>query len=95
MPIIDLMPGVKIYKDEKYSILFGCPPEIIKNIMLSNLEFPDYIVLPDRIFHNGVLQNCTEFPLYYFLFVLGNFFKGKKLNILGEKKHIENNFFII
>ncbi len=91
MKIIDIIPGVKIYLTENYSILFGCPPEIIKHLMIRNISMPDYIVIPDTLYKNGIVQNATEFPLYYNLFVLGNFFKGKKINILGNPSQISNN----
>lgn len=91
MKIIDIVPGVKVYEDNHFSILFGCPPEIIKHFMLRDISFPDYVVIPDTIHFLGVLQNATEFILYYHLFVLKNYFKGKKLKILGEPLHIKNN----
>ena len=91
MNTIDIVPGVKIYKEKKYSLLFGCPPEVIKSLIMQKVDFPDYIVLPDIIHHDGVLQNCTEFPLYFYLFAMGKFADGKKLNIVGEPDHLESN----
>ncbi len=91
MAVIDIIPGVKVYQDKDFSILFGCPPEIIKHLIVQNVPFPDYIVIPDTLYRHSVLQNATEFPLYYFLFVQGHFFKGKKLSIIGQSNHIENN----
>ncbi len=91
MPIIDVIPGVKIYKGDHFSVLFGCPPEIIKHLMLKQIPFPDLIIIPDRLHANGTLQNSTEFPLYNFLFIMGNFQKGVKLNIGGNKKQVKNN----
>lgn len=85
------MPGVKVYEEENFSILFGCPPEVIKHFMQQKIPFPDYVVLPDTIHFRGVLQNATEFVLYYHLFILQNFFKGKKFNILGEAAPAANN----
>ncbi len=91
MKIIDIIPGVKVYKEDNFSILFGCPPEIIKHFMSRNIVLPDYVLLPDTLHYRGVLQNATEFVLYYHLFGMQNFIKGKKLNILGERAHVENN----
>ncbi len=91
MPIIDVIPGVKIYKCEQFSVLFGCPPEIIKHLMIQKIPFPDLIIIPDTLHRNGTLQNSTEFPLYNFLFLMGNFQKGVKLNIGGNKKQVKNN----
>ncbi|MCB1173868.1 MAG: cyclic nucleotide-binding domain-containing protein [Leptospiraceae bacterium] len=91
MAVIDIIPGVKIYQHEDYSVLFGCPPEIIKHLMLRQIPFPDLIIIPDKLHHAGTLQNSTEFPLYYFLFIMGNFQKGRKLNIGGKKNQVRNN----
>ena len=66
MRIIDIIPGVKVYKEENFSILFGCPPEIIKYFILRKIPFPDYVVIPDTLHYRGVLQNATEFILYYY-----------------------------
>ncbi len=89
--ILDILPGSKIYKNDKISILAGCPPEIIKFVINKKLDFPEYIILPDDLFKGDVIQCATEFPLYYHLFVLGKLFQGKKLNILGTKSTIYNN----
>lgn len=91
MEIKQIVPGVKLVTGENFSILFGVPPEIIKYLMIEKIQFPDYIVIPDITARNGVLQNCTEFPLYYHVFMLGNFFRGIKLSILGNEKEIANN----
>ena len=91
MAIIDIIPGVKIYQGPHFSVLFGCPPEIIKHLMIRQIPFPDLIVIPDTLHANGTLQNSTEFPLYYFLFLMGNFQKGNKLNIAGNKQQVRNN----
>lgn len=91
MPLLKLQPGVAIHQGEGPSVLFGCPPEIIKSLIIRKIEFPQVIVLPDTLFRGGILQNCTEFPLYYFLFVLGNIAKGKKLAIVGEKGVLDAN----
>lgn len=91
MQIIHVVPGVKIYLEDNFSILFGAPPEIIKHLMTKNIACPDYVVLPDTIHYRGVLQNATEFILYYHLFVLENFFQGQKLHIMGEQIAVNNN----
>ncbi len=85
------MPGVKLYFGEDFSVLFGCPPEIIKILMRKNFTVPEYIVLPDTRHKNGIVQNSTEFPLYYFLFIMNKFKDGKKLSILGNKNDVESN----
>ncbi|HQH29456.1 MAG TPA: hypothetical protein PK900_01055 [Spirochaetota bacterium] len=89
--ILDILPGSKIYENDKISILAGCPPEIIKFVINKKLKFPEFIILPDSLFKGDVIQCATEFPLYYHLFVLGKFFQGKKLNIIGTKSTVDNN----
>ncbi|MDA3898986.1 MAG: cyclic nucleotide-binding domain-containing protein [Spirochaetes bacterium] len=90
MKLIDIMPGVKTLETERFSVMFGCPPEIIKLLQIMNAPFPDYIVIPDVIYKYGVVQNSTEFPLYKFLFELNNCYK-KKLGIVGDAENVENN----
>ena len=91
MKIIDLMPGVKVLQHGEFSILFGCPPDIIKVIMQKKIAFPDYVVLPDKQFFKGVVQNATEFVFYYHVFVLQGGGKHNKLTILGEQGDVANN----
>ncbi len=90
MKCIDVLPGVKIADNGRISIMFGCPPEIIKTLQVLDIPFPDYIVIPDTIYKYGVVQNSTEFPLYYFVFELQNCFK-KKLGIIGDLESVSNN----
>jgi len=91
MKILSLIPGVQVANFNDKTILFGCPPEVIKFLDHQNCPPPDTIVLPDTPYRFDVLQNCTEFPLYSFLFVQGNFFKGKKLRIVGTPLHLKAN----
>lgn len=91
MPVIEVTPGVAVHTGAGKTILFGCPPEVIKHLMLKGLPSPEVIVLPDTPYRFDVLQNCTEFPLYYFLFVQRNFLEGKKLTIVGTPTHLKAN----
>ncbi|WCL49031.1 cyclic nucleotide-binding domain-containing protein [Leptospira sp. GIMC2001] len=91
MQNISVTPGVSVVIREESTILFGCPPEVIKHLINKGIPSPDIIVLPDTPYRFDVLQNCTEFPLYSFLFVDGNFFKGKKLTIIGTPLHLKAN----
>jgi hypothetical protein len=91
MALISVQPAVKVYQDGGTAALFGCPPEVIKSLILQKIDFPRIIVLPDTLCRSGILQNCTEFPLYYFLFALGNQSKGRKLTIVGERKALDAN----
>ncbi|MFW5808669.1 MAG: Crp/Fnr family transcriptional regulator, partial [Spirochaetota bacterium] len=91
MNIREIMPGVKLVETDQASILFGCPPEVIKFLITNQNVFPSYIVLPDTIYKRGIVQNSTEFPLYYFLFEMQNVRKGKKLGIIGTEETCRNN----
>ncbi len=91
MSVIEVAPGVSVWRSPEKQILFGCPPEVIKHLMIQNLGSPEIIVLPDTPYRFDTLQNSTEFPLYSFLFVEGNFQKGKKLTIVGTKAYVEAN----
>jgi CRP-like cAMP-binding protein len=91
MSIKEVTPGVAVCSVGAKAILFGCPPEVIKHLMIQGIPCPDVIVLPDTPYRFDVLQNCTEFPLYYFLFVQRNFLVGKKLTIVGTATHLKAN----
>ncbi len=91
MPVTAVTPGVAFARTAETNILFGCPPEVIKHLMLRGLGSPEVIILPDTPYRFDVLQNCTEFPLYYFLFVERNFMQGKKLTIVGTPTHLKAN----
>jgi hypothetical protein len=91
MQLISITAGVSVLRDNDKTILFGVPPEVIKHLIIKGIPSPDVIVLPDTPYRFDVLQNCTEFPLYSFLFVEGNFFKGKKLTIVGTNLHLKAN----
>lgn len=91
MPVTEVAPGVAFVRSSETNVLFGCPPEVIKHLMLKGLGSPEVIVLPDTPYRFDVLQNCTEFPLYYFLFVERNFMQGKKLTIVGTPTHLKAN----
>jgi len=91
MAVTEIGPGVSVCKAGGKTILFGCPPEVIKNLMVAGAGSPEVIVLPDTPYRFNTLQNCTEFPLYYFLFVERNFMHGKKLTIVGTSMHLRAN----
>ncbi len=94
MKLHEVMPGALIVEAEK-TILFGCPPEIIKAITKRNLPFPDVVVLPDTLYRYGVVQNATEFVLYNFLFGTNNYCSGKKLVIAGARKDVDDNLALL
>ncbi len=91
MSVVEIAPGVAAYRAADKTILLGCPPEVIKHMMMKGLGSPEVVVIPDTPYRFDVLQNCTEFPLYYFLFVDRNFLAGKKLTIVGTSTQLKAN----
>ncbi len=89
--IMDVMPACKIVSCGDENILFGSPPEVVKAISSQKLPIPTSVLIPDSLLIGYNLQNCTEFPLYHFLFFTGALKNKSKLKFLGHKKNIENN----
>ncbi|HNN76011.1 MAG TPA: hypothetical protein PKN93_15255, partial [Leptospiraceae bacterium] len=63
MAVVEVTHGVALCNAAGKNILFGCPPEVIKHLMVKGLGSPEVIVLPDTPYRFDTLQNCTEFPL--------------------------------
>lgn len=82
--------GSRLYEDDKGSILFGQPPEVLKGLLLHGVTNFDTLVLPDIKEKSGSLTNSLEFPLYFFLFVSKGLAKGRKLNLIGEADDISH-----
>ncbi|MEM7182679.1 MAG: MBL fold metallo-hydrolase [Spirochaetota bacterium] len=90
MEVNHIFPGVHYIKEGNFSILAGCPPEIIKVLMQKNLSPPDVILLPDVPLARGESQIAVEFPLYHNLFMNPNKDKTKKLVLLGNSIRVES-----
>ncbi|MCX6744262.1 MAG: cyclic nucleotide-binding domain-containing protein [Candidatus Parcubacteria bacterium] len=84
--LLELMAGCMIYS---WKVMLGCPSEIVKILKKMGKSIPTIIVVPSVSFRYGINQAALEFPLYDFLFVLGLFFKGQKLVLIGEKKQLD------
>jgi len=82
--------GSRLYEDDKGSILFGQPPEVLKGLLLHGVTNFDTLVLPDIKEKGGSLTNSLEFPLYFFLFVSKGLASGRKLNLVGEVADISH-----
>ncbi len=85
------MPGCKLIQCGDEVILAGTPPEVIKSVIANKYPSPTALLIPDKTVVATNLQNCTEFPLYHFLFISNGLQDNRKLKILGETKQIENN----
>ncbi len=84
--MIQVMEGVKIINTSVGSILFRCPPEIVKVLTGQGIDIPAIIVLPERGFEFGINQDSLEFPLYHFLFIQQGFSRGKRLIVICHNK---------
>ena len=89
--LFDVSIASKLVQCGDEVILFGVAPEINKSIQLKKLPHPTVLVIPEKIIIGNNLQNCTEFPLYYFLFFANQFSNHKKLKILGSSEALRNN----
>ncbi len=89
--VYEVMPGSKIITFGDYSILVGCPLEVVKAIIGKKLPIPTHIVLPDNIYSDTIPQNSTEFPLYHFLFGYQGLAKGLQLSIVGTEVQLEHS----
>lgn len=82
--------GSRLYEDERGTILFGQPPEVLKGLLLHGISNFDTLVLPDVKEKGGSLTNSLEFPLYFFLFVSKGLANGRRLNLVGEVADISH-----
>jgi len=77
--------GSRVVRDDDGVILFGQPPEVLKGILVSDIDTFDTLVLTDVKEKDGSLLNNLEFPIYFFLFVINGLAKGERLNLVGEQ----------
>ena len=80
--------GSRVVRGDDDVILFGQPPEVLKGILVSNIDSIDTLVLTDIKEKDGSLLNNLEFPIYFFLFVVNGLAKGMQLNLVGEETDI-------
>lgn len=76
--------GARLYSSSLGNVLFGCPPEVLKNLMKEQLPLPDAVVIPDQGYTSHSSHSCLEFPLYHFLFIQHGLACGKKFKVLAE-----------
>ncbi len=51
------------------SILIGCPPEIVKSLLVKKMPIPKYVVLTDRFISGVQIAVEPEFPFYASMFM--------------------------
>lgn len=80
-----LTDGSVLYSSSLGNLLIGCPPEVLKSLMVNHVPMPDTIVIPGTLhkFHSS--QACLEFPFYHFLFVQQGLARGKKFRVFAKK----------
>ena len=71
-------------------VLFGQPLEVLKGLLLTRTSPFTALVLSDIRERDGTLTNNLEFPLYFFLFVTGAFFRGERLVLIGNDEDISH-----
>jgi hypothetical protein len=79
-----LTEGSFLFCSPQGNVLFGCPPEILKRILASNLPMPDTVVLPDKLHHFHSSQASLEFPLYHFLFVQRGLERRRRFQVVAN-----------
>lgn len=80
-----LIEGSMLYSTSLGNILIGCPPEILKVLMINHFPMPDTIVIPGTLHKFNSSQACLEFPFYHFLFIQQGLARGKKFRVLAKK----------
>ena len=82
--------GARVVTAGDEVVLFGQPPEVLKGLMLTRTSPFTAVVLSDVRERDGKLTNNLEFPLYFFLFVTGAFFRGERLALVGDEISISH-----
>jgi len=80
-----LTDGSVLYSSSLGNILIGCPPEILKVLMVKHVPMPDTIVIPGALHEYSSSQACLEFPFYHFLFIQQGLARGKKFKVYAKK----------
>ena len=88
LEVIKPADGSRVVRDNRHTVLFGQPPEVLKGLLLQKIHTLDTLVLIDSAERDGSLLNNLEFPLYYFLFVGNGLQENSKLNLVGDKDSI-------
>ncbi len=77
--------GSVLYSSSLGNILIGCPPEVLKVLMVKHVPMPDTIVIPGTLHKFNSSQACLEFPFYHFLFIQQGLARGKKFKVYAKK----------
>jgi hypothetical protein len=83
LEIVKPADGSRVVRDDQETVLFGQPPEVLKGLLLRDIQAFDTLVLTDTCEKDGSLLNNLEFPLYFFLFMGTKPFENKRLKLVG------------
>ena len=82
--LVPICKGSQLLCTLQGNILFGCPPEVLKFILLKKLPMPEAVVLPSQLYHQSCSQVALEFPFYHFLFVQRGPDRGHKFRVFAK-----------
>jgi hypothetical protein len=84
-----LTEGSFLFCSPQGNVLLGCPPEILKRILVASLPMPDTVVVPEKLHHFHSSQASLEFPLYHFLFVQRGLERKRKFQVLAYPRQCD------
>ena len=86
--VLTLAQDSPVVRDDDGVILFGQQLEVLKGILVCDIDTFDTLILTDVKEKDGSLLNNREFPIYFFRFVTNGLEKGERLNLYGEQSDI-------
>jgi hypothetical protein len=84
-----LTEGSFLFCSPQGNVLLGCPPEILKRILVASLPMPDTVVVPEKLHHHYSSQASLEFPLYHFLFVQRGLERKRQFQVLAYPRQCD------
>lgn len=85
-----LNEGSVLYSTAIGNVLVGCPPEVLKTLMVKHFPMPDTVVIPSTAYVYGSSLACLEFPFYHFLFIQQGLARGKKFRVMATAETCAN-----
>lgn len=80
----------RVVQDGQTVVLLGQPPEILKSLLLNNIQHFDAMLITDIKEKDGSLLNNLEFPFYFFVFVAKGLAEGRKIKLVGEEADLSH-----
>ena len=85
-----ILPGSVLYATPLNAILFGCPIEVLKYLLMQKQALPSILVIPDKLSHQSTCQASVEFLIYHFLFIQKGLARDIKLKIYTTSESINS-----